>query len=219
MCSTVSTLSEQVPFLQQQLSQLSASLQQQQQQQSADGALPSWQGNMLAATQQVEDLSTAFASLEQQLTEASSTFNAGLAGIQEQQQQLERQLRQQREQHQLLLQQLQEQREEQQRLLQKQQEQQQMLTQVREQLQQQQQQQPQPTRFMVRAPVGMGGADLVATLAACGGSTPGSITTARIVWSPKPAAAEGSETLAAEGGGSGGSSSGSASGALRLLCL
>ena len=222
MCSTVGTLSEQVPYLQQQLSQLSASMQQQQQ--SADGALPSWQGNMLAATQQVEDLNTAFASLKQQLTDASSTFNAGLACIQEQQQQLDRRLQEEQEQLQLLQQlveqQLQAQREEQQRLLQKQQEQQQMLTQVQEQLQQhQQQQQPQPARFMVHAPVGTGGADLVATLVECGGVTPSSITSARIVWSPKPAAAEGNETLAAAGGGSGGSSSGSASGARRSMCL
>jgi ribosomal protein L29 len=75
MCSTVDSLAEQVPLLKQELSQL--------QQRSANGALPSWQGNMLAATQQVEDLSTAVASIKQQLTETRNTSNTDLAGIQE----------------------------------------------------------------------------------------------------------------------------------------
>jgi hypothetical protein len=224
--STVDSLAEEVPLLQQQLSQLV-------QQHNANGALPSWQGNMLAATQQVEDLSTAIASLKQQFTEARNTFNTGLAGIQEQQQQLVRQQQEQQEQQQLLRQQLQEQQEQQQRMLQKQQEQQQLLTQLREQLQQQseqqrqqqQQHQPQPTQFMAHAPVGMGGADLVTILAACGGVNPGSITTARIVWSPRGAAAEGSDNVTASGGSSGGGSSGggsssrSASGVQRSMCL
>jgi chromosome segregation ATPase len=72
---TLYTLAEQVPLLQQELSQLL------QQRQQAYGALPSWQGNMLAATQQVEELNTAFASLKQQLTEACNTFNTDLAGF------------------------------------------------------------------------------------------------------------------------------------------
>jgi hypothetical protein len=50
----------------------------------------------------------------------------------------------------------------------------------------------------------MGGADLVAALASCGGITPGGMTIARIVWSPRAAAAEGSDSVAAGGGTSSG---------------
>jgi hypothetical protein len=47
------------------------------------------------------------------------------------------------------------------------------------------------------APVSMGGANLVDALAPCGGITYSSITTARIVWCPRTAAPEGSDSIAA----------------------
>jgi peptidoglycan hydrolase CwlO-like protein len=222
----VDVLSGEMPTVQQQLSQLMQ--QQQQQQQGAGGAMPSWQGNMLAAAQQLEDIEAAIASMKQQLTDTSSMCNTSLVEFQEQQRQLAQQQQEQREQQRQLAQQQQEQREQQQRLQQQQQEQQQLLAQLQDQIkeqerqheQQQQQQQP-PARFMAHAPTSMGGGDLVATLAACGGITPGSITTARIVWFPRSdAAADDSGTAAASGSGT--SSSGGASGAQRArrsMCL
>jgi transcription initiation factor TFIID subunit TAF12 len=98
---------------------------------------------------------------------------------------------------------------------QQQQEQQQQEQQPVEQ-QQQQQRQLRPAQSRARAPVSMGGADVVATLASSEGITPSSITSALIVWSPRAAAAEGSDGVAAL---SGSSSSGSGLSAQPSVCL
>ena len=164
--STMAGLQEQQ---QQQREELLQLLQQRQQQEQQDGALPSWQGNVLAMSQQLADLEAGIAAIKQQVEAESSTTRLDalaqeLADLKQQQQQQQQQLAPQ---------------------------------------------QRQPARFMAHAPVSMGGNELVATLAACGGIASNGITAARMVWFPRSheeATGSGGSGSGADGEGGAGSS-------------